>query len=97
MSVIDIKMSGWRQQINSNDPSVLVESYLYGGGEVDVQNLGITFGVTWLIVYVILILTRPSIVVYRDKEEIVPTFHHGAAFLWAVVFGLISIGLLTYA
>jgi hypothetical protein len=90
-------MSGWRQQISSNnDPSQLVESYLYDG-EVDVQNLGITFGVTWIIVYLILILTRPSIVVYRDKEEIVPTFHHGAAFLWALVFGMISIGLLTYA
>lgn len=87
----------WRQQISSNnDPSQLVESYLYDG-EVDVQNLGITFGVTWIIVYLILILTRPSIVVYRDKEEIVPTFHHGAAFLWALVFGMISIGLLTYA
>ena len=93
------KMSGgWRDQITGIEvqtPTDIVESYLHET-KADTQTMGITFGVTCLIVYFILILTRPSVVVYRDKNNQVPTFHHGAAFLWSVVFGGLSVGLLQY-
>ena len=87
-------MDGWRNTIpvaQQTSVNRIQEIFLAGGKTP--PSLVVTFVTTFLIVYILLLLIRPSVVVYKSYGETVPTFHHGAALLWSFIAGLVSIGL----
>jgi hypothetical protein len=90
-------MEGWRNTVPTTHPTSVsqIQKLLFGGGK-GTSCLLISFSVTFVLVYILLLLVRPSCVVYRKYGSEVPTFHHGTAILWSLVAGSISAGLVYF-
>lgn len=85
----------WRHTVPSVDNTFqnTVHQVIFQGGGSNTQKNSLSFLVTFFSVYVILLLMRPKVVVYR-KDDDVPRFRHGAAFLWSLFAGGACLGLL---
>ena len=88
------KMEVGRNTVPTTQPTSVnrIQKLLFGGGK-STSCLLTSFSVTFVLVYILLLLVRPSVVVYRNYGSEVPTFHHGTAILWSLVAGSISAGL----
>lgn len=85
---------GWRNSVPSLQDTVQTRFHrvLQGGG-THWQNSSTSFLVVFFSVYIMLLLMRPRVVVYKGKKN-VAYFHHGSAFLWSLVAGGACIGLM---
>ncbi len=90
---VDVRV-GWRNSVPSLQDTVQTRFHrvLQGGG-TQWQKSSTSFLIVFFSVYILLLLMRPRVVVYKGKKN-VACFHHESALLWSLVAGGVCIGLI---